>query len=296
MKKKMIIGTMVGLILSMVFSTGAVRADTTKNMVDALREYYAVSKIEDIQAYMAIMDLSDADNFPPGHIENTRQLALDVWKMYDILEYELNDIEAVVDEAGEYGLIRYHISQVLQGPDSEGVIKSSTMDIDYIALMHNTDRWQIVYLMPEAAYVRNVANLSGVNMVADMIEEDRDRITNIPPEASFSIMPESPQGGDTVILTSTALDPDGDELIYSWYLDSEFVSQASDSNEWKWLMPEDGEHEIKLVVNDGRGGTDDYSVIITAGGGGLSTGTIMAIAAGGIIALLIFGKSRRQSG
>ncbi len=159
-------------------------------------------------------------------------------------------------------------------------------------LMHNVGMWKIVYLMPEAAFVKNVANLSPVSVIADMIEEDRDRIINEPPEASFSIMPEKPTAEDIVILVSTSSDPDGDELTYSWYIDDEFVSGAEDSPDWEWVAPEPGKYKITLVVNDGRGGTAKYSATVVIGGGGIGTGIIIGIVAGLVVILLIFIRFR----
>lgn len=289
MKKRWLISILTGLLLTNLFSFSIANADSPADMIDALYEYYEVCQREDIQAYMETMDFSDADKYPPNHVENSEKLAQDAWALYDILDFELSEIEAVVDEAGEFGLIKYHVRETLEGPDSNGEIKTATLEIDYIALMHNVATWKIVYLMPEAAFVQNVANLSPVSVIADMIEEDRDRIINEPPEASFSIMPEKPNPEDIVILVSTSSDPDGDELTCSWYIDDEFVSEAGDSPNWEWVAPEPGKYEITLVVNDGRGGTARYSATVVIGGGGSFNGwTIIWIAAGAILLLLIF--------
>jgi len=288
MKKRWLISILAGLLLTSLFSFSIANADSPADTIDALYEYYEICQREDIQAYMEIMDFSDADKYPPNHVENSEKLAQDAWALYDILDFELSEIESVVDEAGEFGLIKYHVRETLEGPDSSGEIKTATLEIDYIALMHNVGMWKIVYLMPEAAFVQNVSNLSPVSVIADMIEEDRDRIINEPPEASFSIMPEKPNPEDIVILVSTSSDPDGDELTHSWYIDGEFVSEAEDSPDWEWVAPEPGKYEITLVVNDGRGDTSEYSATVVIGGGGSFNGwTIIWIAAGVILFLLI---------
>ena len=149
-KRRWLAVILTGLLLPCIFSPATASADAQDDMVNTLREYYAICQREDIQAYMAIMDLSEADSFPLGHVENTRQLALDVWATYNILDVELSEIETVVDEAGEFGLIKYHLRQLLEGPDTAGAVKTTELEIDYIALMHNTGTWQVVYLMPEA--------------------------------------------------------------------------------------------------------------------------------------------------
>jgi len=79
---------------------------------------------------------------------------------------------------------------------------------------------------------------------------------NRPPVASFSIMPENPEVGDYIVVASTSSDPDGDMLTYSWYVDG--VSRFGNSPNWEWENPEAGEHTIKLVVEDSKGGSDEH--------------------------------------
>lgn len=45
---------------------------------------------------------------------------------------------------------------------------------------------------------------------------------------------------------------------------------------------------VKLVVNDGRGGTAEYSATVVIDGGGIGTGIIIGIVAGLVFILLIF--------
>jgi len=44
---------------------------------------------------------------------------------------------------------------------------------------------------------------------------------------------------------------------------------------------------VKLVVNDGRGGTAGYSATVVIGGGGIGIGIIIGIVAGLVFILLI---------
>ncbi|MBN1192046.1 MAG: PKD domain-containing protein [Dehalococcoidales bacterium] len=87
-------------------------------------------------------------------------------------------------------------------------------------------------------------------------------ISNQSPNASFAITPVSPTTGDTLKGTSTSFDPDGDTLTYSWYFNGEYDSNIGNLPEWTWPNPGAGEHTIKLVVEDSRGGQDEYSLII----------------------------------
>ena len=90
----------------------------------------------------------------------------------------------------------------------------------------------------------------------EIVEEGVEKPTNRPPAASFSIMPENPEVGDYIVVTSTSSDPDGDMLTYSWYVDG--VGRFGNSPNWEWENPEAGEHTIKLVVEDSRGGSDEH--------------------------------------
>ena len=254
MKKWLII-----LLLPFILNGGVVSASPEEDMVASLYEYYEICKQEDIQAYMDIMDFSDAAEFSPGYIDNTRKLTQNVWEVYDILSFDLTDIESVADEEGEFGLIKYHITEVIRGPDSKGEMKTATMDMDYVALMHNVGGWKIVYLMPEVAFRKNVSRLSPADIIAEMLEET---VANNPPTALFSIIPAKPKIGDTIVGVSMASDPDGDTLTYSWYVDGEYDSNTGNSPDWEWENPEAGEHTIKLVVEDGKGGRDEYSMKI----------------------------------
>lgn len=281
MKAKWLVLLLVPLI-AISFSGEAAYAAPADDALSSLYQYYEICSNEDIEAYMDIMDFSDGEEFAEDYIENTRDLALTVWSAYDILSYELSNIEVSVDEEVEYALISYHIYQELRGADSEGIIKTVTMDMDYVALMHNIDGWKVVYLMPRVTFEENMQNMSPIIAVADIMEGlamEQEPI-NLPPTASFSIMPENPQVGDTIVVVGTASDPDGDMLTCWWYLDGEHVWELDDFSSWEWEDTEAGEYTITLVVDDGRDGSDEYSMAVTVvgdGGGGVGGSVIIGI-------------------
>jgi len=86
------------------------------------------------------------------------------------------------------------------------------------------------------------------------------------PVASFAITPANPTTGDTIKGTSTSFDPDGDTLTYSWYFNGEYDSDIGNLPEWTWPNPVAGEHTIKLVAEDGKGGKGEYSMKIAVTG------------------------------
>jgi len=91
---------------------------------------------------------------------------------------------------------------------------------------------------------------------------------NRPPTASFSVMPQEPQVGDTIVLVSTSSDPDGDVLAGSWSLDGDRLPELDNLSDWEWADAEAGEHTITLDIDDGRGGSDQYSMVVTVIGEG----------------------------
>jgi hypothetical protein len=87
--------------------------------------------------------------------------------------------------------------------------------------------------------------------------------TNQPPVASFSVTPQSPTTIDTVIASSTSTDPNGDSLSYSWSLNGVTASQYNNMPYFIWQNQTAGIHNIRLLVNDGKGGASSFQTQIT---------------------------------
>lgn len=85
---------------------------------------------------------------------------------------------------------------------------------------------------------------------------------NIPPLASFGIYPPNPTPNDLVVFVSTSSDADGDVLSYRWYIDGEYKGSFPSYEAGK-LKP--GNYAVTLLVDDGKGGKDEVSLMITIG-------------------------------
>ncbi|MBN1376502.1 MAG: PKD domain-containing protein, partial [Dehalococcoidia bacterium] len=79
---------------------------------------------------------------------------------------------------------------------------------------------------------------------------------NQPPVASFSLTPD-PASPNIYEGNSTSWDPDGDILKCSWYFNGVYNTAVGDSPYCK-ISFDPGVWNIKLVVDDGKGGTDTY--------------------------------------
>jgi hypothetical protein len=78
----------------------------------------------------------------------------------------------------------------------------------------------------------------------------------VPEIAGISATPPDPSSDDTVIVTVDAMDPDDDELIYTWYVDGAANSAAGPSV--TWAKPESGDHTIRVTVSDGADTVEAY--------------------------------------
>jgi hypothetical protein len=87
-------------------------------------------------------------------------------------------------------------------------------------------------------------------------------VQNYPPRIK-SLSPDIEQViiGDTVMVYCTAVDPDDDPLTYSWYFpDSE---KPNGSQTESWMAPDTpGTYPVKVLVTDGKNGTDSTLIII----------------------------------
>jgi hypothetical protein len=79
---------------------------------------------------------------------------------------------------------------------------------------------------------------------------------------SVSAEPATVAAGDSVEITVTASDPDGDDLVFSYTPDGGTVAGAG--AQVTWIAPESpGTYSVHVTVTDSRGGSADCSVDIT---------------------------------
>ena len=83
---------------------------------------------------------------------------------------------------------------------------------------------------------------------------------NHPPTVILSYSPSNPTERDLIEFTAEASDPDGDELIYSWFIDDE---EQSDTGSTMSTTLSLGDHTVIVKVSDGKGGTDEDHVHLT---------------------------------
>ncbi len=101
--------------------------------------------------------------------------------------------------------------------------------------------------------------------IAEVLHKNVQRqglLGNIPPLASFDIYPPNPTPDDLVAFVSTSSDEDNDPLTYKWYLDGEYKGSFPSYEAGK-LKP--GNYAVTLFVDDGKGGKDEVSRMITIG-------------------------------
>jgi S-layer protein (TIGR01567 family) len=84
---------------------------------------------------------------------------------------------------------------------------------------------------------------------------------NHPPTVILYYSPSNPTDRDFIEFTAEASDPDGDELTYSWFIDDE---EQSDTGSTMSTTLSLGDHTVIVKVSDGKGGTDEDHVHLTA--------------------------------
>jgi hypothetical protein len=86
---------------------------------------------------------------------------------------------------------------------------------------------------------------------------------NNPPTVTLSASPLSGTPSDTITLIATGQDPDGDPLVYEWFLNG--AKQVVNSPNVKMRNPPVGIYDVVVRVSDGNGGTGQSNVTINVG-------------------------------
>jgi S-layer protein (TIGR01567 family) len=91
-----------------------------------------------------------------------------------------------------------------------------------------------------------------------------NQMENHPPTVTLDYSPQNPTEADDIMLKANALDPDGDQLTYSWFMDdieNIEIGYESGTELHRQLEPDDYEYTVK--VSDGKGGTAQATVRFT---------------------------------
>jgi len=148
---------------------------------------------------------------------------------------------------------------------SLGTVRGQPTSLDIHAKVNAGDKFSYVRVADGKAGMSSHpyagADIDAIGAIGAEEKENQD------PICSFNFEPAYPTPQDTIHVTSTSYDPDGDHLSYEWYIDGEYLSGVGDSDNWYWRNPDPGTYTITLVLDDGRGGEAECSEIIEVGGG-----------------------------
>ena len=120
-----------------------------------------------------------------------------------------------------------------------------------------TREWQVAVLSPppppepEKPQVVENAPPPPEPEKPQVVENTPPQITHADPDSSIIVTPE----GATLKFSTTASDPDGDNLTYEWSIDGKKVSRsrASTSPTFSWKAQGTGNHQVRTVVGDPGG-------------------------------------------
>jgi hypothetical protein len=137
MKKIILIGFI------MLFIASAIASATP---LDSLKQYYEADKNENIDSMIALTDFSEDSEFK----EETRRSMEALAEIFDTTYYVITNEKEFVK--GDDAIIYYHIKTELE--DKSG--KSTVIDLDYVAILHNSNGWKVVYIQPKYSFEQNM--------------------------------------------------------------------------------------------------------------------------------------------
>jgi hypothetical protein len=101
----------------------------------------------------------------------------------------------------------------------------------------------------------------GQEASAPALQPTNKEAENHPPTVTLDYSPEYPTDADAITLIASAEDPDGDQLMYSWFIGETEIGYETGTEIRRQLDPDDYEYTVK--VSDGKGGTAEDTVRFT---------------------------------
>ena len=132
-----------------------------------------------------------------------------------------------------------------------------------------SDRQAGVHITPLAR------GATGTNIWMD-VQVNRDAFPdNQPPVLQVEVLPTNAVPGDLVHFHATASDPDGNTLAYAWMFDDWTFS--TNNLPWTFNSFSAGEHVVRCVVSDMKGGVASANAVVTIGApsGNRITGVVL---------------------
>ena len=173
---------------------------------------------ESWNSYVEATDLSDLN---ATALEEHKAYVEAFWERLDLLSYEISDFKEVIN--GSYALAAFNVSSRVR---VESTGKEYSYERPYVALLHRSDGWKVVYMMPLATYLEmteEYAVVSQLNKASQILQpeplsDEQLLIDGKPPqliyaEKSEEAAEQTGQGEQTIRCLSDLECPPGKECL-----------------------------------------------------------------------------------
>ena len=145
-------------IILFFLALGMLFANTPQQALDA---YYAAFMLEDIDAFMDAVDIS---NTTSEQVSNTRELTMLLWQQYDTDAYSISELECLEDE--DDALCEYMLHAEISGAET------LSYDLEYLSLLHKVSgEWKVSFAMPLDEYLETREEQAKLAMVDAMLDD-----------------------------------------------------------------------------------------------------------------------------
>jgi hypothetical protein len=155
-------------------------------MLVSLQDYYKHSKSENIDAYFGVMDLSE---FSQQEVQLKRELVATLWERFDTLDYTLSNASEYAED--DFGIIEYHLSARIRGPDGSGGQGEFSYEDDFVATMRQVDgSWKVNNVQQADVFAANMENFfldTQTDVIGEINEKALETIEAQPPGSAGTI-------------------------------------------------------------------------------------------------------------